>query len=119
MRWVRTSRRAHRVSPARARLSRCVATQADPRSLIARFLIAPQDDAKLAEAMARISEKRPDLPYFQPEDVIIEWDQCLGEGGFCTAYRAVWGGAWTRAPGRFPRRSERDENAHRVSIREA
>jgi|TARA_B110000977_G_scaffold177712_1_gene234511 hypothetical protein len=46
--------------------------------------------------MALIVEKRPDLKYFNPNDVIIEWDQRLGEGGFCTAYRAVWRGTYRR-----------------------
>ena len=51
-----------------------------------------QDASKLAEAMALIKTKRPDLEFFSPNDVIIEWNQRLGEGGFCTAYRAVWRG---------------------------
>lgn len=42
--------------------------------------------------MALIAEKRPDLTYLAPEEVHVKWDQCLGEGGFCTAYRAEWEG---------------------------
>jgi hypothetical protein len=85
-------------------------------SVIARFAFpSAQDDAKLAEAIAQINEKRPDLPFFEPDDVIIEWDQCLGEGGFCTAYRAVWGGAHARDARRWLRYAlGTRKNAHRI-----
>ena len=86
-------------------------------SVIARFAFpSAQDDAKLAEAIAQINEKRPDLPFFEPDDVIIEWDQCLGEGGFCTAYRAVWGGAHARDARTWLRYAlGTRKNAHRIT----
>lgn len=102
--------------------SRRVSTRIDspPRdsfpSVIARFAFpSAQDDAKLAEAIAQINEKRPDLPFFEPDDVIIEWDQCLGEGGFCTAYRAVWGGAHARDARRWLLARSAREKTHTES----
>ena len=54
-------------------------------------------DAKaVEECVAQIAEKRPDLTYFAPAEVDVRWDQCLGEGGFCTAYLAEWEGGGCR-----------------------
>jgi hypothetical protein len=50
------------------------------------------DPSEVQLCIAGIAEKRPDLEYLPPGDVDIKWDECLGEGGFCTAYKADWGG---------------------------
>jgi hypothetical protein len=55
--------------------------------------IVAMDAAQLDECVARIAERRPDLTRFSNAEVCVKWDECLGEGGFCTAYRAEWNGA--------------------------
>jgi hypothetical protein len=62
-----------------------------------------KETKQIDECIALIEEKRPDLPHLAPTEVHIQWDQCLGEGGFCTAYRAQWqgrGGSGRRESGR-------------------
>ena len=63
----------------------------------------PQDAAQLEQCVAQIAELRPDLPYFDRDEVNIKWDQRLGEGGFCTAYRATWRGARMTPHAQLPR----------------
>ena len=53
----------------------------------------PQNAKQLDECVKQIAETRPDLEYFAPDEVTIRWNERLGEGGFCTAYRATWRGA--------------------------
>ncbi len=51
------------------------------------------DPFTLNECIEEIAEKRPDLAYIDPDEVDIRFDERLGEGGFCTAYRCTWNGA--------------------------
>ena len=51
------------------------------------------DPFTLNECIEEIAEKRPDLAYINPDEVDIRFDESLGEGGFCTAYRCTWNGA--------------------------
>jgi hypothetical protein len=54
------------------------------------------DPFTLNECIEEIAEKRPDLAYIDPDEVDIRFDERLGEGGFCTAYRCTWNGASPR-----------------------
>ena len=47
------------------------------------------DPFTLNECIEEIAEKRPDLAYIDPDEVDIRFDERLGEGGFCTAYRCT------------------------------
>jgi len=53
---------------------------------------------QIAECVTQIAELRPDLAYLAPAEVTIRWDQQLGEGGNCTAYRAEWKGMGAKMP---------------------
>jgi len=92
-----SSRRAQGASPRHPRKSR---SRSSPPSW---FPTHPQDAAQLEQCVAQIAELRPDLPYFDRDEVNIKWDQRLGEGGFCTAYRATWRGARMTPHAQLPR----------------
>ena len=47
------------------------------------------------KTIEEIGEKRPDLDYINPDEIDVHFEERMGEGGFCTAYRCTWNGAFT------------------------
>ena len=47
------------------------------------------------KTIEEIGEKRPDLDYINPDEIDVQFEERMGEGGFCTAYRCTWNGAFT------------------------
>ena len=47
------------------------------------------------KTIEEIGEKRPDLDYINPDEIDVHFEERMGEGGVCTAYRCTWNGAFT------------------------
>ena len=98
---ARDSQRVSRVQTRRTtRVSFLAALKALPRHppiSLTQFapIVVPTHPQDAPSRAVRGADRRvaPGPAYFDRDEVNIKWDQRLGEGGFCTAYRATWRGA--------------------------